>query len=392
MTTITALVTVLASGFGVWALFKYIILTEMRIDANTFKTLHELCKNERNIVLQEEFVVDESRHPNIWNVICIFKDAPWFYLSHSERLLTAGFEGKDYITTVICFRWKRKEVRNFLSVRLKAMQNIIGVPVVLMTPHYFDRIGTLKETLRLPIVDESLWKDFESEVAEVAEEKRQKTSALLYGPPGNGKTSLVKYLAIKHRLPIMIVTFSPDWSNHHLLLLFSQIPKKCIVLLEDFDNYFDGRKCILGSENIKFTFDIILNGLDGVYNTYEHVVFIMTVNDINKVDPALRNRPSRFKYTRCFDNPPLSVRQKILLPHWAEMSDGLNLDQVFRMKEYYDLGLDYNASLKRLEKEMTEDNIKQIAYRRFEERGKIDGGHEEDWHYAKNTHATNGSR
>ena len=386
----TTIITILASGFGIWAVFKYIILIELRLDANTFKTLHDLCKDDTKIILQEEFV-DDARYPIIYNAICFFKDAPWFYLNHSERLLTAGWHGKDYVTSVTTFRWRRAKLRAFLSCKLKEMQNKVGVSVMLMTPMYVDKIGTLKDEVRTPVVDESLWKDFESEVAE---EKRLKTSALLYGKPGNGKTSLVKYLATKYRLPIMIFTFNPEWSNHDLLLLFSQIPKKCIVLLEDFDNYFDGRKCILGNENIKFTFDIVLNGLDGVYNTYEHVVFIMTVNDINKVDHALRNRPSRFKYTRCFDNPSLVIRKKILLDHWAEMSEGLNLDQVFRMKEYYDLGLDYNASLKRLEKEMSEENIRQLAYRRFEERAVdgIEGNHEDDWHYAKNTNATNGSR
>jgi len=111
----------------------------------------------------------------------------------------------------------------------------------------------------------------------------------------------------------MIFTLNPDWTNHDLLLLFAQIPKKCIVLFEDFDNYFDGRKCILGggeNKQIKFTFDIILNGLDGVYNTYENVVFIMTVNDISKVDDALKNRPSRFKFTREFNNPDIEIRKK----------------------------------------------------------------------------------
>jgi SpoVK/Ycf46/Vps4 family AAA+-type ATPase len=299
--------------------------------------------------------------------------------------MQAGWHGKDYVTTVTCFRWRYKALKYYLHSKLKDMQlHTLGVPVELMLPFFTDKIGSLKKLAPEPVVDESLWKDFEQEVAEVAQEKREKTSALLYGSPGNGKTSCIKYLATKYRLPIMVLTFNPEWSNHDLLLLFSQIPKKCIVLLEDFDNYFDKRRCIIGNENIKFTFDIILNGLDGVYTTYENVVFIMTVNDIEKVDPALRNRPSRFKFTRHFSNPPLQVRMKLIPPEWAELTDGLNLDQIFRLKESHAQGITLQDAVRMLEKELAEDELKKKAFARFEERVKnnIEGDHQSDWHYA----------
>jgi len=345
---------IIASGFGAWAVFKYLILIEIRIEENTFKTLFDLFKNQRQIVLSEEFVSDE-RHPIEYSSFCFFRGIPWFYIYHNERLMQAGFSSKDYITTIYCLRWQYKNIKKFLKEKLKQLQlTNFGIPVELMMPYGVDKIGSLKETPPPPIVNEFLWKDFEKEVIEVVAGDRKKTSALLYGPPGNGKTSLVKYLATTYRLPIMIFTLNPDWTNHDLLLLFSQIPKKCIVLFEDFDNYFDGRKCILGggeNKQIKFTFDIILNGLDGVYNTYENVVFIMTVNDINKVDDALKNRPSRFKFTRHFDNPNIEIRKKILPEDWVQETNGYNLDQIFRLKEYYDNGKDLNKSKLLLNKE-----------------------------------------
>jgi len=212
---------------------------------------------------------------------------------------------------------------------------VLGVPVELMLPYGTDKIGSLKEVFAEPLIEMDLWADMELEVAEVSEGKRKKTSGLLYGPPGNGKSFYIKYLATKYRMPLMIFTLNPEWTNHDLLLIFAQIPKRCIVLFEDFDNYFDGRRCIIGGDNknIKFTFDVILNGLDGSYTTHDGAVFIMTVNDIDKVDEALRNRPSRFKFVREFGNPSLDTRRKLLPEHLAQETEGLNLDQVLRIKE-----------------------------------------------------------
>jgi hypothetical protein len=677
----TTIFTLLASFVGMWAFFKYILLVEMRVDSNTYKTVFDLCGNEKKFMIYEEFV-SENRYPVAYVSFCFFKGAPWFHMNHSERLMQAGFNEKDHVTVLTCFRWNYDKLKSFLRTKLKEMQLCtLGVPVQLMLPYGTDKIGSLKETFAEPVLDESLWKDFEEEVAEVVNGSRKKTSALLYGSPGNGKclgkgtpvmlhtghivkveeikvgdklmgpdskprtvlslangketmyqitpvkgdkyvvneshilslkmnsnvgvyktgdivnisvanylamsnnfkhhakgwrssvdfpnsevpldpyflglwlgdgtrsntsittsdkeivesiyqearelglivsnivpkglaytyavttgrqgrgvknalldilrnndllnnkhipnvykhnsreirlavmaglmdtdgawnhggfdyvsvsekladdlvylarslgfaayknqcqktcknskrdknfvgtyyrviisgdlsvvpvklsrkkcaprrqkknvlhtgitvqkigngdyygfeldgdglfllgdftvthnTSLIKYLAAKYRLPLMIFTLNPDWTNHDLLLIFAQIPKGCIVLFEDFDNYFDKRTCIIGGDNksIKFTFDIILNGLDGAYTTHENVVFIMTVNDLDKVDEALKNRPSRFKYVKHFANPSLETRMKLLPPDVAKSTEGCSLDQVFKAKESYE--------------------------------------------------------
>lgn len=339
------------SVFGIWAIFKYIIFIEFRLDINTYKTLHQVCSNERKFLLQEEFV-SEFKPPIVFVALCFFRGAPWFYLNHSERLLTAGWgEGKDSITVVTCFRWQYGHLKEYLRNKLKEMQiNNLGVPIELILPRYTDRIGVLKKPTSQPVLPEQVWKEIDLEVTEVFEGRRDKTSALLYGSPGNGKTSFVKYLATKYKVPIKLITFSPDFNNHDLMLIFSQITSNCIVLFEDFDNYFDGRTCILGSGNngIKFTFDIILNGLDGVYNTYESVVFLMTVNDIKKVDYALKNRPSRFKYVREFKNPDRELRRKLLPEGWISATDNINLDQLFRMKEFFDRGIDLKTAINKI--------------------------------------------
>jgi hypothetical protein len=332
---VTTIFAFLASFVGAWALFKYVILIDMRVDSNTYKTLYDLCKDDRKVMIYEEYV-SENRHPVAYVAFCFFKNAPWFYIDHSERLMQAGWNDKDHVTVLTCFRWKYKKLKDFIGSKLKEMQLCtVGVPVQIMLPYGTDKIGSLKKEIPPPALEESVWKDIEEEVREIAEGKRNRTGALLYGPPGNGKSFLIKYLATKYRMPLMIFTLNPDWTNHDLLLIFAQIPKRCIVVMEDFDNYFDNRDCILGTDNksIKFTFDIILNGLDGSYTTYEQVAFFMTVNDINKVDYALKNRPSRFKFVREFSNPSKETISKLLSEENASDSEGMNLDQVFMMLE-----------------------------------------------------------
>jgi len=171
---------IIASGFGAWAVFKYLILIEIRIEENTFKTLFDLFKNQRQIVLSEEFVSDE-RHPIEYSSFCFFKDAPWFYIYHNERLMQAGFSSKDYITTIYCLRWQYKNIKKFLKEKLKELQLInLGIPVELMMPYGVDKIGSLKETPPPPIVNEFLWKDFEKEVIEVIAGNRKNISAFIW--------------------------------------------------------------------------------------------------------------------------------------------------------------------------------------------------------------------
>jgi hypothetical protein len=344
---VQSLITIIASSIGIWAVFKYIILIEIRIDENSFKVLYNELKFNKKFVLEEEFT-NEYRYPVVYRIIGFIKNCPLFYLSHEERLMSAGFESKDYVNRIASFRWNYKKIKNYIK---EVHKTNTDVSVDLLLPGYSDRIGQIRKINFEPIITNQICKDFESDVKTVIEKKKLKTSAIFYGPPGNGKTTFVKYLSIKYDLPIKVITLSPDWNNHDLLVLFSQIPKNCIVLLEDFDNYFEGRKCIVGGDNknIKFTFDILLNSLDGLYTTYDGVVFIMTTNSIDKIDGSLKNRPSRFKYIINFINPEIEIRKKILnSEEYAKKTENLSLDQVFKVKEFVDSGLTISESLDRI--------------------------------------------
>jgi ATP-dependent 26S proteasome regulatory subunit len=205
-----------------------------------------------------------------------------------------------------------------------------------LTPWGSDKLGELRcdENPRVFINDEQ-YKDIENDVEKMLKIGRGKTSTLLYGVPGTGKTRLVKYLSVKYKLPIYSIYLNPEYNNLDILVMFNDIPEKCIVLFEDFDNYFDKRTCIMKNDKVNFTFDVILSVLDGVYNEYNQVLFVMTCNDIDKIDDSLKNRPSRFKYVREITGPSFAKRLEILNGNieMAELTEGLTTDKIFLAKD-----------------------------------------------------------
>lgn len=141
---------------------------------------------------------------------------------------------------------------------------------------------------------------------------------LLHGSPGTGKSSLSLALAGFFKMRIYIVSLSSVSANEeNLATLFSELPKKCVVLLEDIDTaglthtreenkgketdngpealepgqITQGNGPTNNSNNGRLSLSGLLNILDGVASQ-EGRVLIMTTNHLEKLDRALI-RPGR---------------------------------------------------------------------------------------------------
>lgn len=134
---------------------------------------------------------------------------------------------------------------------------------------------------------------------------------LLYGPPGTGKSSLSLALAGFFKMRIYIVSLSSITSTEeNLATLFAELPRRCVVLLEDIDTAGlthtrekdgaeDGEdKPKRSSEatkpdvsSFRLSLSGLLNILDGVASQ-EGRVLIMTTNHLENLDKALI-RPGR---------------------------------------------------------------------------------------------------
>jgi hypothetical protein len=107
---------------------------------------------------------------------------------------------------------------------------------------------------------------------------------LLHGPPGTGKTSLIRAVAEDFDLPIFVfdlATFYNDEFQASWQKMLECVP--CIALIEDIDAVFDGRENKVGGH---LTFDCLLNGLDGVERA-DGILLIVTTNRLERLDAAL---------------------------------------------------------------------------------------------------------
>lgn len=314
---------------SLWAAFKYVLLGSYRLNNDTSKRLIDKIESEANWtwILTGECVL-KPKYPNVLELFTILGGIP-FYFSRNERLMTAGWQGKEDLSQITFFRWQRNAIDKLLR------QDILScaIPISALSAASNDRLGDLEPNPNATVyLNSGSYEDIEEDVQKVLKGNLSKTSCLLYGPPGNGKTQFVKYLSRKYSLPIFVVYLNPDYDNFSIARMFSEIPRRCIVLLEDFDNYFNGRVCIMKNEQVRFTFDSLLSALDGVHNDYREVVFVMTANDIEKIDDSIKNRPSRFKFVRMFKEPDYDIRKRILVNEdAARVTEGLSLDEVFSL-------------------------------------------------------------
>ncbi len=128
---------------------------------------------------------------------------------------------------------------------------------------------------------------------------------LLYGTPGNGKSSLITAIASEFNLEVCICQLRST-REEDLSTLMRTLPKNCLLLLEDIDCVFDDRK----SEG-KVSLSNLLNQLDGV-NASEGRLLFMTTNRPATLDSALI-RPGRVDMTLKLDNPTMFQIEQMFL-------------------------------------------------------------------------------
>ncbi|KAK6509779.1 hypothetical protein TWF481_004509 [Arthrobotrys musiformis] len=154
-----------------------------------------------------------------------------------------------------------------------------------------------------------------------------KRGVVFYGPPGNGKTITLKaiiktlYTATESipplPIPSLYVKTLAGWGppEFSIRAIFGKAREQspCFLIWEDLDSIID-------DSNRSF----FLNELDGLEDN-NGILVIGTTNHLDRLDPGIIKRPSRFDRKYLFDNPSDGERVKYV-EYWRHKLDGTPID------------------------------------------------------------------
>jgi hypothetical protein len=159
----------------------------------------------------------------------------------------------------------------------------------------------------------------------LAARQHLKRGLLLYGPPGVGKTHSVRYL-VSELTGVTVIELSGD--SLGLISTACSVARTlqpAMIVVEDVDLIAEDRDSYSGGGSLLFQ---LLNEMDGLAEDAD-VVFLLTTNRADVLEPALAQRPGRVDQAVALELPDADARRALLgLYSGALVVDESRLDSV----------------------------------------------------------------
>lgn len=156
-----------------------------------------------------------------------------------------------------------------------------------------------------------------------------KRNYLFEGLPGTGKSSFIFSIASLLNRDLYMISFSREVEDAELMMAITNIPDKSILVLEDIDSLFVGRR---NNENVglSISFSSILNFLDGSAIKHGLITFL-TTNYVNRLDSALI-RQGRIDKVLTFEYTNENTLKEMFTKFFPKQDFNLFYEQVKTLK------------------------------------------------------------
>jgi hypothetical protein len=305
------------------------------------KYLNEFCKAHTNDLKNFFIFIDSD------NTSCIYPSYGDFHWhddeSNTEFLISYHEEGKplsSHINDISYF--KRLKIshpdisilQKFVTKALTYEKHLDDQKIRVYnstSKGYFELYGTIYcqtyQSIYLPneikkMINTHIDTFLNSKERYVKFGRAYKTSFLLSGVPGSGKSSLAKAIALKYKRPIYMLNFSINMTDETFISMMSDLKDDSILLIEDIDSFFVERQPI----NINISFSALINFMDGVLGKSNGLITFITANNPDRLDPALI-RPGRVDIILKFNYP----KKQEINTAFLEMTSGNQED----FEEFY---------------------------------------------------------
>ena len=161
-----------------------------------------------------------------------------------------------------------------------------------------------------------------------------KRNYLFFGPPGNGKTSLISAIASQYNLDIYLMSFSVNITDEIFKKLISSLPINGLLVFEDIDGLFDEK------EKKQISISTVLNIMDGLAKK-NRLMTIMTTNHYDRLSEAFK-RAGRVDMSVEFDIASIDSFNQIIQFFCKYKNVDISQEYCAIVEEFYN-GIKYLA-------------------------------------------------